>query len=188
MGNKMQTGIIIYAVMGLMFVLIILLAAMVLQLRAKVSALQNRYRYFMTGEKGESLERQLAAEVTELREMTRSGEDMLHQHELLSNMQIRSFQRIGLVKYDAFDDSGDHLSFSLTLLDGENNGFVLSSLVGRETSRIYAKQVVNGLCRDSISSEEADSINMALAYEQPRHTAAKPEDGPAESESYKKGD
>ena len=77
MGNKMQTGIIIYAVMGLMFVLIILLAAMVLQLRAKVSALQNRYRYFMTGEKGESLERQLAAEVTELREMTRSGEDML---------------------------------------------------------------------------------------------------------------
>lgn len=187
MGNKMQTGIIIYAVMGLMFVLIILLAAMVLQLRAKVSALQNRYRYFMTGEKGESLERQLAAEVTELREMTRSGEDMLRQHELLSNMQIRSFQRIGLVKYDAFDDSGDHLSFSLTLLDGENNGFVLSSLVGRETSRIYAKQVVNGLCRDSISSEEADSINMALAYEQPRRTAAKPEDGPAESESYKKG-
>ena len=136
MGNKMQTGIIIYAVMGLMFVLIILLAAMVLQLRAKVSALQNRYRYFMTGEKGESLERQLAAEVTELREMTRSGEDMLHQHELLSNMQIRSFQRIGLVKYDAFDDSGDHLSFSLTLLDGENSA-VTPSLPKKRTASIW---------------------------------------------------
>lgn len=131
----------------------------------------------MAGENGGSLERQLSAELTELREMTRSSEDMLHQHELLSNMQIQSFQRSGLVKYDAFDDSGDKLSFSLTLLDGANNGFVLSSLVGRETSRIYVKPVLNGQCRDAISSEEAESISMALASEMPRSTAEKGENG-----------
>lgn len=163
------TGYIILAVMG---VLLVFLLLQVVLLRSKVSALTRKYQYFMIGEDGVSLERQLAVEVTELREMTRSSEDMLHQHELLSNMQIQSFQRSGLVKYDAFDDSGDKLSFSLTLLDGANNGFVLSSLVGRENSRIYVKPILNGECREAISSEEAESIGMALAsYEQPRHVA-----------------
>lgn len=163
------TGYIILAVMG---VLLVFLLLQVFLLRSKVSVLTRKYQYFMTGENGASLERQLSVEVTELREMTRSSEDMLHQHELLSNMQIQSFQRSGLVKYDAFDDSGDKLSFSLTLLDGANNGFVLSSLVGRENSRIYVKPILNGECREAISSEEAESIGMALAaYEQPRHVA-----------------
>ncbi len=163
------TTYIIFAVMAL---LLIVALVQVFLLRAKVASLSRKYQYFMTGENGLSLERQLSVEVKELREMTRSSEDMLHQHELLSNMQVQSFQRSGLVKYDAFDDSGDKLSFSLTLLDGANNGFVLSSLVGRETSRIYAKPILNGQCREAISSEEAESIGMALAsYEQPRHIA-----------------
>ncbi len=168
-------GMITYAVLAVLAVLVVFLLVQIFLLRSKLSALTRKYQYFMAGENGGSLERQLSVELTELREMTRSSEDMLHQHELLSNMQIQSFQRSGLVKYDAFDDSGDKLSFSLTLLDGANNGFVLSSLVGRETSRIYVKPVLNGQCRDAISSEEAESISMALASEMPRSTADKGE-------------
>ena len=48
------------------------------------------------------------------------------------------------------------------MLDGKNNGFILSSLAGHDTSRIYAKQIVNGQCKEALSSEEAESINMAL--------------------------
>lgn len=152
-----------YIVFAFMAVLIIFLLVQFFLLRAKVDTILKKYKYFMTGENGQSIERQLAVEVKELREMSRSSEDMLHQHEMLSNMQIQSFQRSGLVKYDAFDDAGDKLSFSLTLLDGANHGFVLSSLVGRETSRIYVKQIVNGQCKEALSSEEAESIRIALA-------------------------
>ena len=77
-------------------------------------------------------------------------------------MQLKSFQKIGLVRYDAFDETGDKLSFSLTLLDGKNNGIVLSSLAGHDASRIYAKAVTGGECREALSSEEAESISMAL--------------------------
>lgn len=94
--------------------------------------------------------------------MVASSENMLHQQELLATMQLQSFQKVGLVRYDAFDDTGDKLSFSLTVLDGKNNGFILSSLAGHDTSRIYAKKVVNGQCREALSSEEAESINIAL--------------------------
>jgi hypothetical protein len=66
------------------------------------------------------------------------------------------------VRYDAFDDTGDKLSFSLTILDGKNNGFILSSLAGHDASRIYAKKVTNGQCREALSAEEAESINLAL--------------------------
>lgn len=94
--------------------------------------------------------------------MIASSENMLHQQELLANMQLQSFQKTGLVRYDAFDDTGDKLSFSLTILDGKNNGFILSSLAGHDASRIYAKKVTNGQCREALSAEEAESINLAL--------------------------
>ncbi len=162
----------LYVILALMGFMIIFLLMQVFFIRSKMSTLMLKYKYFMAGENGMNLERQLSLEVKELREMTRLSQDMLHQHELLANMQVQSYQRSGLVKYDAFDDSGDKLSFSLTLLDGNNNGFVLSSLVGRETSRIYVKNITNGQCREALSSEEAESISRALAsYEQPRRFA-----------------
>ena len=116
----------------------------------------------MSGEDGISVERKLSVEVKELREMTQAAEQMIQQQEILFQAQNQSFQKIGLVKYDAFDDTGDKLSFSLTVMDGMNNGFVLSSLVGRENSRIYSKRIIGGQCKEALSSEEAESINLAL--------------------------
>lgn len=159
----MTSSVMLYIALAFMAFLVIVLLLHSLILRSKISTLEKRYKYFMTADNGTSLERQLAVEVKELREMSRSSEDMLRQHEMLSHMQVQSFQRSGLVKYDAFDDAGDKLSFSLTLLDGANHGFVLTSLVGRETSRIYIKQIMNGQCKEAISAEEAESISKAMA-------------------------
>ncbi|WP_454958568.1 DUF4446 family protein, partial [Dialister invisus] len=125
-------------------ILAVLLVFLILQffwLRAKVNRLYRKYKYFMMGEDGGSIEMKLSTEVRELRDMVESSQGMLHQQELLATMQLKSFQKIGLVRYDAFDETGDKLSFSLTLLDGKNNGVVLSSLAGHDASRIYAKAV-----------------------------------------------
>ena len=146
-------------------ILAVLLVFLILQffwLRAKVNRLYRKYKYFMMGEDGGSIEMKLSTEVRELRDMVESSQGMLHQQELLATMQLKSFQKIGLVRYDAFDETGDKLSFSLTLLDGKNNGVVLSSLAGHDASRIYAKAVTGGECREALSSEEAESISMEL--------------------------
>lgn len=146
-------------------ILAVLLVFLILQffwLRVKVNRLYRKYKYFMMGEDGGSIEMKLSTEVRELRDMVESSQGMLHQQELLATMQLKSFQKIGLVRYDAFDETGDKLSFSLTLLDGKNNGVVLSSLAGHDASRIYAKAVTGGECREALSSEEAESISMAL--------------------------
>lgn len=146
-------------------ILAVLLVFLILQffwLRAKVNRLYKKYKYFMMGEDGGSIEMKLSTEVRELRDMVESSQGMLHQQELLATMQLKSFQKIGLVRYDAFDETGDKLSFSLTLLDGKNNGVVLSSLAGHDASRIYAKAVTGGECRETLSAEEAESIGIAL--------------------------
>lgn len=153
---------VMYAGIGIVVILFLFMVLQYFLLRAKENRLSKKYKYFMNGEDGGSIELKLSTEVRELREMVASSENMLHQQELLATMQLQSFQKVGLVRYDAFDDTGDKLSFSLTLLDGKNNGFILSSLAGHDTSRIYAKQVVKGQCKEALSSEEAESINMAL--------------------------
>lgn len=151
-----------YVVTGVLAVLLIVLVLEFFLLRNKLNRLYRKYMYFMKSAEGGSIEVKLSTEVRELREMIASSENMLHQQELLANMQLQSFQKTGLVRYDAFDDTGDKLSFSLTILDGKNNGFILSSLAGHDASRIYAKKVTNGQCREALSAEEAESINLAL--------------------------
>ena len=153
---------LLYLLGAILLALLLLVAAQMLLMRNKLKRLEKKYKYFMNGEDGGSLELRLSTEVRELREMVSSSESMLHQQELLATMQLSSFQKVGLVRYDAFDDTGDKLSFSLTVLDGKNNGFILSSLAGHDTSRIYAKKIVNGQCNEALSTEEAESINMAL--------------------------
>lgn len=158
----MNPNAFMYAAVGIIVIIFLFILLQYVLLRNKVNRLSKKYKYFMNGEDGGSIELKLSTEVRELREMVASSENMLHQQELLATMQLQSFQKVGLVRYDAFDDTGDKLSFSLTVLDGKNNGFILSSLAGHDTSRIYAKKVVNGQCREALSSEEAESINIAL--------------------------
>lgn len=148
------------AVLAVLLILYLLLRVFVLQRR--VDHLAKKYDTFMHGKDGGSLEVILSAEIKELRDMVASSRGMLHQQELLATMQLKSIQKTGLVRYDAFEETGDRLSFSLTLLDGNNNGILLSSLSGEETARIYCKQIQNGECRESISAEEAESIRLAL--------------------------
>lgn len=154
---------IVMIVIGVILaILLIYLFFQYLSMKNKVNRLTKKYKYFMTGEDGKSIELKLSTEVRELREMLSSSENMLHQQELLATMQLQSYQKTGLVRYDAFDDTGDKLSFSLCVLDGKNDGFILSSLAGHETCRIYAKKVINGQCREALSTEEAESIRQAL--------------------------
>jgi len=84
-------------------ILAVLLVFLILQffwLRAKVNRLYRKYKYFMMGEDGGSIEMKLSTEVRELRDMVESSQGMLHQQELLATMQLKSFQKIGLVPQD----------------------------------------------------------------------------------------
>lgn len=80
---------------------------------------------------------------------------------------LGAVQRTGLVRYDAFDDMGGHLSFSAALLDGQGNGLVITSINGRQDTRCYAKPVEGWTSSHNLSEEEELAIQRALTAGQP---------------------
>lgn len=93
-----------------------------------------------------------ALEMAGLREETMALQDAV----------ARAVQRIGLVRFDAFEDLGGMLSFAVAMLDQEGSGVVLSSINGRNETRIYAKPIEHGASRINLSGEEEEAIRRAL--------------------------
>lgn len=87
----------------------------------------------------------------------------LHAADKKQQVQIEgSVRRVGLLRYDAFEDVGGRLSFSCALLDEHGNGVVLTSINGRQETRVYAKPVSGGTSSHNLSMEEEEAIRRAL--------------------------
>ncbi len=85
----------------------------------------------------------------------------MYKRELYSKFES-SFQKVGIVKYDAFNQMGGNLSFSIALLDENNNGFILNSVHSVEGCYTYTKEVKNGSCKISLGEEEEKALNIAI--------------------------
>jgi len=94
----------------------------------------------------------LALQMAGLREETLALQDAV----------ARAVQLVGIVRFDAFEDLGGMLSFAVAMLDREGSGVVLSSINGRNETRIYAKPVEHGGSRINLSGEEEEAIRRAL--------------------------
>ena len=79
-----------------------------------------------------------------------------------SNLR-HSFQRIGLVRFNPFEDTGGNQSFALALLDANGDGLVLSSLHSRAGTRVYAKAINGGRSEAALSEEESEAVRQAMA-------------------------
>ena len=87
---------------------------------------------------------------------------IMHANYLILEKQInRCSQKIGMVRYNAFDDVGSDLSFALAVLDNENNGFVLNAIYARNSNNIYAKPIEDGNSRYTLSEEEIKAVSKA---------------------------
>ena len=76
---------------------------------------------------------------------------------------IGAFSRVGLVRFNPFEDTGGNQSFALALLDGNGDGFVVSSLHARTGTRLYAKSVSAGASDSALSDEESEALRQAMA-------------------------
>ncbi len=131
-------------------------------LHTKIAGLRKKYNYFMNGSNGVSIERKLSVEVAELRENAKMIDTLFQQQTEIQKVQNHSFQKIGFIKYNAFENIGNNLSFSLTLLDGQNNGIIISSVYGRNESRFFSKPIIQGKSLSGLSAEEEASLRAAL--------------------------
>ena len=146
------------ALAGIGGLLLLILLVYIAFLHWKIKKLETKYTFFMQDETGTSVEAKLRDDVEKLHNL-QGTLDLIHQTQKdIMAVQNHCFRKIGFVKYNAFDNIGNNLSFAFTVLDGKNDGFCLSSVYGRNESRIFAKPIVDGKCLYGMSEEEKEEF------------------------------
>jgi Protein of unknown function (DUF4446) len=141
---------------------VVVLALLVLWLMRRVSMLRTRLLGLTRGEDGD-LSDVLGAHLERVYELGREVDRLGTRTGRLEGGAVRAFQRVGLVRFNPFDDTGGNQSFALALLDAEGNGWVLSSLHARAGTRVYAKAIRGGRSDGALSEEETAAIKQASA-------------------------
>lgn len=157
LGN-LDIGYVLLALVVLVIVLIILNIVSFV----KISNIKKRLRKFMKGKDARSLEKEIIALHEDnkfLKNMTDTNKKDIRD---LNKRFAKAFQKIGLVKYDAYQQMGGLLSFSLALLDEDNNGLILNSVHSTEGCYTYTKEVVYGECKLELSNEEKVALDQAM--------------------------
>jgi len=120
-----------------------------------------RYRRLLNGESAQDLESLLLEQEQMIKSLEAQVADLKRLTNSYSREAKKHVQKVGMVRFNAFPDTGSDLSFAIALLDGEDNGVVLSSLYGRAESRIYAKPIQGGTSTYKLSDEEKEAIQKA---------------------------
>ena len=153
---------------GILLLLVLFVLLFILyqfnQISKKLSLQKKKYDMLLRGRGELNMGDLIQAHSQDIFEMDKKVNELAYEVEKAKKSFAFPIQKIGFVKYNAFDNIGNNLSFAFTLLDGKNNGFCLSSVYGRNESRIFAKPVVDGKCLYSMSEEEKESLRNALHY------------------------
>ena len=148
-----------------MFIIQIVMIVLYVMLNTIYRGLQKSYVTFMGGKNGKNLEKSIFGkfdELDEIAELVRANEKEVKE---ISEKMKTHYQKVGIVKYDAFHEMGGELSFALTMLDENNNGWIFNAMHSREGCYTYIKEVVNGESYIELSSEEKECLEKAVYQE-----------------------
>lgn len=147
----------ISAFMSLMFIILIILLI-------KQSKLNKKYKKFMSGATGQDLENQILARFSDIDSLKINTQIMNKEIDKIKDNISKTYQKIGVVKYDAFKEMGGKLSFVLVLLDKKNNGFLLNSVhSSREGCYTYLKEIIKGESFLELSEDEKKALKQAMS-------------------------
>jgi hypothetical protein len=151
--------VVVSALTALILVLLVLALLQSVRLRRAVRA----YRALVSGGGGGTLGDVLESHVGRVEDVRSRLEELDQRHADLQRMSQTSLQHIGLVRFNPFDDTGSDQSFAIALLDDRRDGLVISSLHGRNNTRVFAKPVEGGSSSHTLSDEETQAIRIAVS-------------------------
>lgn len=145
-----------------LFILILALAVLLIVLFTQFRSMKKKTMKFMKGKDGRSLEKDIISLFEDNRFIKNENETIKEDIRQIQKRMRHCFQKVGLVKYDAFNQMGGKLSFCLCLLDERNSGFLLNSVHSSDGCYSYTKEIERGECKLSLGDEEKKALDMAL--------------------------
>lgn len=165
MSTLMETlGIDLGIVVLILLVMVVILMFMTANLAMGIRRLNRKYKTFMKGKDGQSLEKQFQNKFRDLDRLAKLQDKQYYELEKISGVMERTLNKYGIVKYDAFDDVGGKMSFALAMLDKNNTGFILNAIHSRENCFLYMKEIVKGESYIMLSEEEIQALKRAVSF------------------------
>lgn len=152
-----------YIILGLAG-LTLLLFLIVLINMIQMHKLKKKYKMFMDGKNAKTLEESIMNRMEQIDYLVESNHKNERDIESIRTNMKSAFQKVGLVKYDAFQEMGGKLSFSLVLLNEANDGFIINAMHSREGCYTYIKEIIDGNSIIALAEEEKEALEMAMAY------------------------
>ena len=147
---------------NLVYIILVVLFVFNLFLVCCVSKLKKRIDIMLQGGE-DNLEKVLISQIEKIKKQEKSLEKISTEMTELNEISQKSMQKIGIVRFNPFNEVGSDQSFSIALLDAKNSGFVITSHYGKEFSRIYGKPVEKGESKYLLSKEEKQAIKKAVS-------------------------
>ena len=152
-----DVGIVVIA----LIVIILGLVIFIMKLQLQVDRLNRKYRAFMRGSEGQSLEKMIQRKLNQLDRVQEINEDHGDLIRQIKSVQDNSMNKYGVVKYDAFDDVGGKLSFAFAMLNRDDTGIVLNAVHSRDNCFLYIKGIMKGESYIMLSEEEIEALRIA---------------------------
>ncbi len=149
----------------IMLILIAVLFGLLVNVYMKYGRLKSSYNTFMKGKDGKTMEDSIFERFEALDELARISMSNRQEIKKIRSDMKDTLQKVGILRYDAFSEMGGKLSFALTLLDGNNTGYIINSMHSREGCYNYIKEIVKGESYIELSEEEAESLERAIYQE-----------------------
>lgn len=140
-------------------VLLVIALAMVFRLRSRLGTLERKYAFFTQG-RDMDIESVLTEALGQARQAEADMRAVEKEQEKMQQQIDGCLQKVKLVRYDAFDTMGGAMSYSLLLTDAQDNGFILTSIYGREDNRCYCKDLAAGKSSYVLSDEEKRLLGL----------------------------
>ena len=150
-------------VAGAVLVALIGLSAANLVLARRLSRATAAYRAILHESTGTSLGEALDSQAGRVESAHQRLTELDERYAQLETRSRGSLQHVGLVRFNPFSDTGSDQSFAIALLDDEGSGIVVSSLHGRDGTRIFAKPIRAGQATHPLSAEEQQALGLASA-------------------------
>lgn len=150
-----------YVILGLCGLVVIMIICMIIFI-VQMSKLKKRYKIFMQGRNAKNLEDTLIYRLEQIDELIEANASNERNIDTIFKNMKDCFQKMGLVKYDAFNEMGGKLSFSLCMLNEKDSGYIINAMHTREGCYTYVKEIIDGHSIIQLSEEELKALNMAL--------------------------
>ena len=159
----MDPAIWIFILFGLSLLLIIILIAVSSGQKKKILALTERIDDLTSGEGGKSLEAELDQIIEDNEKLLKDTEKNTKDISAIYGRLKKVYQKMAIVKYDAYEQLGGEMSAVVVILDEKNNGVLINNVYSTEGGYVYTREIENGKCKHELGAEEQQALTEAIS-------------------------